>query len=263
MAFYKGGYYMMTQEIDLDYIMQGEKIAQNIYLSIYKIDDIVYKVGSNKKQIFQASIDYLKRLEEQINRLEKTGVLDLSEVNGPLNKLYYNDMFIGYSSIYLENYFKLIEGKPFLINSQKIDLLIKLSKSLKKLHQYHVIHTDISSANVLSNGKDIKLIDFDDMSINQDNTMVEFNKSPYVDIVQLNELVLRFLTADCFDKNNKHAILPKEIRRYINYFNDKEWLHEIEERQLIRSSIPMEYPHDWLGDLLPFIGEKGMFQRKF
>lgn len=249
---------MEIRNITLDEVLKIPKLDKGLKFNFYQKDGLFYKMVSLQRNLLPSEQLVLQKLEDQLDMLDRSGIFKIDDIYGAIHKLYHNGMFIGYTSLYLDNFAELINASTDLNNSQKINLLINLSQVIKKMHDHNIAHTDIYSDNVLTNGKKIGIIDLDEAVSFKEGDMVSYYSSPYVDIAGINNLVLRLLTKEGFgrSKNNSNPSLPKDILKYIKYYNENNHVG------LVEAQIPSEYPHDWLNSLKPYIGEKGSFQRR-
>ena len=252
---------MVIRNIDLGKLDITNLIATKFDMSFYKIDGLFYKVMNSRKNIPLSKRAELGAAELTLDLLEGLGLGEMNEVCAPLEKLYHYDKFVGYTTTFLDGYTEFIIATKKLDCHKKIALLIELSKTVKKLHQRNILHTDLYSDNVLSNGNDIKIIDFDESNIFNEGNMVSFFNSPYADIAEMNDLILRTLiiptNAGTYDNDNPIS-LPRDIKDYISRFDVND---ERNCNGLIKAVMPSEYPHDWLNNLENYIGVDGYLQR--
>ena len=211
------------------------------------------------------SLNYSRVIEKQIYTLEEYGIWNWNDTVDILALLYYDDVFIGYVTKLIEDFKPLNELSTYdkgLINQdQIIDLLIKSSRFAKKLHENRISHGDYHKGNILSDGVDVRIIDFDDSCLISKQKKVTYYESPYADISHMNKnLITIFSQNDDLDYSDSiKGDLPKEISDYLKYFEyNNDWL----KKGLVRSTMPSEYPHDFLEEFRNYEYVDDCFQKK-
>lgn len=233
--------------IDLAKISDKNIVKEKDGMIFFITDGLFCKIINKNNLNYSKYKEELNKIEKKISELEKAQLDNIDEICIPLVKFYYNNQFIGYATRYLEGYKELFEMVRFLDTNQKIDILIKLSKTIKKLHSHNIVHTDIYNDNILTNGNDIKIIDFDECYVFKEGEEVSYFNSPYADIAQINNLFCRLLIKDNkIVVNNKLINIPKKIKQYLDENDINDFSHYDE---IIRAIKPSEYPHEWLEEL--------------
>ena len=138
-------------------------------MQIKKYDD------NDKPKIWiQNGILYKKDIHNTIKR-NKEDFEILNECEELINCVFPKDMFfvdgkyVGYTTPYYEKFkslnFRMYKNK-YTIN-QKKKIMRKIVKLLMKLNKYDIVHADLNTSNVICNGKDVKLIDFDRIKVRE------------------------------------------------------------------------------------------------
>ncbi|NLL44481.1 MAG: protein kinase family protein [Mollicutes bacterium] len=233
--------------INLTKINSNNIVNSKDGMNFFITNGLFYKIIDKKNINYSKYLEELNKIERAVSILEKAKLESIDGICIPLIKLYYNGQFVGYATRYLEGYKELIEAASFFDVNKKIDLLIQLSKTIKELHDHNIVHSDIYNNNVLTDGNNIKIIDFDECCIFKEGEEVSYFNSPYADIAQINDLFRRLLI-----KNNKIILdnceinIPGKIKQYL-YEND---IHDYSHYgEIVRVTKPLEYPHDWLEEL--------------
>jgi serine/threonine protein kinase len=229
--------------------------------NIFKVKDgMVYLVMDGKfcKLINPKNIDLpeycerLKSLELKLSDLEKNNLREIEEASIPTVKFYYKSKLVGYATEFLDNYGELIEVAASFDADRKLDLLIMLSRGVKKIHEHNFVHTDIYNGNVLTDGYNIKVIDFDEGHSYKEGEEVSYFDSPESDVAQVNDLFTRLLISDnkIITSTGGHIEIPAQVKKYLCKYDINSLEHF---EQTVKSSIPEEYPHDWLESLRDYI----------
>lgn len=237
--------------VDVENFNSQDIIKRKYEMIFLKINSLFYKVLSTKKVRSTQEKEELKILENKVDRLSELNVFDVKNVCLPMDKLYYENHFIGYTTNYLLGYSDLMTIIEFCDVNTKISLLKQVSLALKQLHELGIAHTDIYNDNVMSNGCNIQIIDFDECTIFKKGQNLSYYNSPQADIGAVNDLIMRALKLNTSGRQS--VTLPREITNYIKRFDinsEKNYGSDVS------ASIPSEYPHDWLDELTYYVYAK-------
>lgn len=187
-------------------------------------ENIVYKIEST--HIMSRFKEYLELFKE---------INEFSDCVFPEEILYFNSIECGYTTKYLNEH-KTINRrliKSSLSLEWKKAIIYKIINLIKKLHSYDIVHNDLQCSNILNNGIDIKLIDFDQLKIKGTLSDSMFKRWLKAEIEHLNWVILSIL----YDKNLSYISseqqsvlinelkLNNEFKEYLNNclsFNEEE-----------------------------------------
>jgi len=149
----------------------------NIDITRKKLDAMrVLKYDDNDKPKIWVSEDILyKKDNDLVMKLHKEDFEIFSEYEElkncvfPTNTFSVDKKFFGYITPYYEEYkpinYRMYKNK-YSVN-QKKKLMKKVVKLVKALNDLDIVHADLNTCNIICNGKDIKLIDFDRIKIKE------------------------------------------------------------------------------------------------
>lgn len=156
--------------IDFETVKKFEKLKSNniINSKIYINNNKLYKIYN---QDSESKINFLNTLSKKEKYIDEIMNYSINDCVLPKGKIYYKDKFIG---IFM-NYYKEYSSLYKLINNdmnvdKKILLLTKFINALKNMHDNNLIHGDIHLGNILTDFKDIKIIDLDESYFNYENS---------------------------------------------------------------------------------------------
>lgn len=164
-------------------------------MTIKKYDD------NDKPKIWiSGNILYKRDIHNTIKR-NKEDFEILNECEELVNCVFPKDIFfvdnkyVGYTTPYYENYksinFRMYKNK-YTIN-QKKKIMRKIVKLLMKLNKYDIVHADLNTSNVICNGKDVKLIDFDRIKVRENEDELIYNWRLKEQIYYLNIILFTVL----------------------------------------------------------------------
>ena len=180
----------------------------------------------NRPKIWISATTLFKRDDHDIIRQHKedfeilSGYPDLDKCVFPENIFYVDGKYMGYTTTYYENYksinYRMNKNKYTL--NQKKKLMRKLVKLIMKLNDNEVVHADLNTSNIISDGKDIKLIDFDRIRLKEDDDTVSYMWRLREQINYLNIALLTILLdTDLIDIMD---IEYKELINEISFINE-------------------------------------------
>ncbi|MBR1376633.1 MAG: hypothetical protein IJ565_02350 [Bacilli bacterium] len=177
--------------LDLNESLLGESIAGGKESKVYLYGNKIIKIFQTKKKPI---------LENKYNKLLLLNKIDLK--TRPLDLIYINDEFKGYSMFKLKDY-KEFKPKEYTIR-ERIDILKLLYKKLEYMHKKGIVYGDIRSSNILINSKkDIALCDLDNVKINDyDFDILNRNQKRYLDLtgekdIYMDDYVFNLYTVAC------------------------------------------------------------------
>lgn len=250
---------MEIMDVDFNYISANNIVEKKHNKSFHIANGLCYKLLTNTDLLTCEEIKSLCVIEDKINRLEALGINEITGICAPLNKLYYNNQFIGYTMPYLEGFTDITTATQNLSNNTKIDLLIEVSQTLKELHIRQIAHTDIHYANILTNGVITKIIDFDDSYIFKEGEVTPYYKTPVGDIGRIKELIFQLLI-----EANMLAMTGVARVRLLELI--KEYMYDVycdgDYVRRFKAVIPHRYPHDWLDKFRPCLCNEECYKKK-
>ena len=149
----------------------------NVNITRKKLEDMrILKYDNKDRPKIWVSDDKLyKKDNELIMKLHKEDFEIFSEYEElkncifPTNTFSVDNKYFGYITPYYEEYksicYRMYKNK-YSIN-QKKKLMKKIVKLVKAMNDLDIVHADLNTCNIISNGKDIKLIDFDRIRIRE------------------------------------------------------------------------------------------------
>ena len=163
--------------IDYEVVRKYEKLKSHMAIKskIYINNNKLYKIYNDNPKLKYQVKDELYRKEKYIDEIINYSIDDCVL---PKGKIYYKNKFIGIIMDYYKEYtdfYKLI-NKDINVD-KKILLLTKFDNALKSMHNNNLIHGDIHPGNILTNFKEIELIDLDESYFNyqKDNNEIKFD----------------------------------------------------------------------------------------
>ena len=121
---------------------------------------------------------------------------DLENCVFPENIFNVDGKYTGYTTTYYDDYkslcFRMYKNK-YNIN-QKKTIMKKIVKLLIKLNKNDIVHADLNTSNVICNGKDVKLIDFDRIRIKEyeDNAIYNWRLKEQINYLNICLLTVLF-----------------------------------------------------------------------
>ena len=182
--------------------MKVKKYDDNDNPKIWVSDGILYKKDNH---------NVIKRYKEDFELFRD--YKDLEKCVFPENEFFVDGKYIGYTTPYFEDYkslcYRMYKNK-YSIN-QKKKIMKKIVKLLIKLNENDIVHADLNTCNIICNGQDIKLIDFDRIKIREydDEAMYMWRLKEQVNCLNICLLTVLFDT-------NLINIMDEEYMDFIN-----------------------------------------------
>lgn len=259
---------MRVKNISLEQLKEISKLTEGRYKYNEVKEGLFYKYifPYEYEGIIRESFDnniYFqkqKKLEKKLLRLEKMGIWKLEESNSIIEMAYCENVLIYYVTKELKKYVNLIDLADLETNI-KIDLLKKASMYLKQIHQRGLLHSDYHLENILSDGKNIKVIDFDDSKLLLNQKITKDLTATHTDISIMVMNIINMLVAKNVYTLEKemYGDLPKEITKY---FQDFSCFSRLSKRKILKLSETEEYPHYYLDEFRDYEFIEGKFQKK-
>lgn len=170
---------------------------------IWVSNDILYKKDNH---------NVIKRYKEDFEILRD--YKELEKCVFPENEFYVNGKYVGYTTTYFEDYkslcYRMYKNK-YSINDKK-KIMKKIVKLLIKLNENDIVHADLNTSNIICNGKDVKLIDFDRIRLREyeDETIYMWRLKE-----QINYMNICLLTV-LFDVN----LINVMYEEYVDFINN-------------------------------------------
>lgn len=181
---------------------------------IWLSDDIMYK-----KDIFQI----MKRYYEYIKLFRNAKELDFCVFPEKLFSV--DGKYMGYTTPYYYGY-KSINSrmhKNKYSYKDKKELMLKIYKMIKTIHEYEFLHGDLKCSNLIWSNKDIKLIDFEKIRIRECEDPAIYNivskeETNYLNLVLLSVLFdidMSFAMDMEFKEFLDDISFPMEFKEYL------------------------------------------------
>ena len=183
--------------------------------------NIVY---TDKKLVYKKSMFSLKNIDD-LELLIEINNIDIPSLVFPINKLNIEGE-PGYITKYYQNYYprEIAFKKDKYHFSDKYKIIKLLIDAVKDMHQAHIVHGDLHSGNIIFNKKDLKIIDFDNMRIEDFSS--NYNVYRYKKLRDIKCLVINILSilSESNELNIDFKIIPfiellnisDEFKKYLN-----------------------------------------------
>ena len=203
----------------------------NINITKEQLDDMKIRKYSidNKPKIWVSESTLYKKDDNNIIKLHKedfeilSGYPELEKCVFPENTFSVDGKYMGYTTTYYSDYKSLcyrMNKNKYNIN-QKKKLMRKIVKLIIKLNENDIVHADLNTSNIICNGKDIKLIDFDRIRLKEDTDPASYMWRLREEINYLNiSLLTLLLDIDLINiMDSEYKSLINEIP-FINEFKE-------------------------------------------
>ena len=193
----------------------------NINLTSEQLDNMEirkYSIDNKPKIWLSNGILYKKDEHDTIKTYKEEFEMfreyeELKDCVFPENTFTVDNSYVGYTTTYFEKYKSIcyrMNKNKYSIN-QKKKIMKKIVRLLMKLNENDIVHADLNTSNVICDGKNVKLIDFDRIRIKDYEDSTIYNWRLREQINYLNILLLTVLL-----DTNLINVMESEYKEFIN-----------------------------------------------